>query len=103
MAMWSETKLPGDYSLTFHDAIMTGPGIFVLATGTEKDCRREGNRFNAFRASLRRNPSHPTAQRMEKLEIRLRYEEVFPGRWHCLCVTKHASTLAEQILTQLHQ
>lgn len=103
MAMWSEAKMPGDYSLTFHDAITTGPGTFVLATGPEKDCRREGNRFNAFRASLRRNPSHPTAARMAKLDLRLQYKEVFPGRWQCLCITKHASTLASEIMNQLHK
>ena len=78
MAMWSETKLPGDYSLAFHDAINSGPGVFVIASGSEKDCRREGNRFNAFRAALRRNPSHPTAAKLAKLEVRLQYKEVFP-------------------------
>ena len=102
MAMWSERRLPGDYSLAFHDAILSGPGVFILFAGAEKDCRREGNRFNAFRASLRRNPSHPTARHARRLSIRLQYEEVSPGCWHCQCHSKIASTLAEEIMGQVY-
>ena len=103
MAMWSERKLPGDYSLTFHDAILTGPGLFLLFAGSEAECRREGNRFNAFKASLRRNPSHPTAKRAERLTIKLKYEEISPGRWQCLCVSQLASGLVAEIMSQIEE
>lgn len=101
MAMWAETKLPGDYSLNFHAAITEGPGRIVIAQGKEKDCRREGNRFNAFKAVLRRNPGHPTAQKLVTLDLRIEYRQVTPDVWSATVVSRPASTLATEIMQQI--
>ncbi len=101
MAMWSKTKLPEDYPHAFHAAIMSGPGDFTLVMGTESDCRREANRFNAFKAALRRNPSHATSRKAVKLTIRLRTGHSATGLCRLTVRTSWAVSILDSLAIQV--
>lgn len=84
MPMWKDTNMPGDFPLGFHNAILSGPGRSVIATGSEEHVRCEGNRFNAFRAAMRKCPSHRTSFKASQLRLRLSYERCeVTGEWTC--------------------
>lgn len=97
MPIWSDTHKPGDYTQAFHIPYLNGPGKFLIASSPdEKDVRREGKRFNAFKASLRRYALHPTAQRATKLSARIAYEK--EGKlWGAWVTTTWNSTLVAEV------
>lgn len=97
MPLWSDTHKPGDYRQAFHEPYLNGPGKFLIAAfPEEKDVRREGKRFNAFKASLRRYSLHPTAQRAQKLSARISYEKE-GDLWGAWVTTAWNSTLIADI------
>lgn len=103
MPIWSDTHKPGDYVIAFHHAVCAGPGAYVIWQGTEREVKREGKRFNAFKAALRRYPQHPSAQASQGKDFRLSYEqdEFDPNLWFLWCNVRWSSGLAQAILTQV--
>lgn len=95
--MWSKTHSPADYVQAFHTPFLEGPGQFAIAMSLEeKDVRREGKRFNAFKASLGRFPLHRTSQRALKLTARVSYE--LEGEvWGAWVTTTWNSTMIEEL------
>jgi len=102
MAMWYKTKMPGDYIAVFHTPFLEGPGRFAIWTSyLEADVRREGNRFNAFKASLRRNPHHATAKIAAKMLARVEFRQGEDGLWEALVTTRMKDNFTELLAQKI--
>lgn len=102
MPMWRDSHTPDSYVSNFHRPFREGPGKWlVMYSEDEKDVRREGRRFNAFRATLRRWPNHPTSREMMKYDARLSYELGHDGVWMLYCTVSYSSDLALKVIEKI--
>jgi hypothetical protein len=103
MSMWSKERTPDEYCLGFHGPLKAGPGQYAIATGTEEECRREWRRFHAFKATLRRNPSHPSAQLLRMYDVRLRLEQddLNSDIWYLYCTVRAGKFIAEALMREV--
>ena len=72
MTTWNPSKDPRTFPASWHDIIRQGPGAYRLCVEeTEAKARKVMYKFNAFKASLRFHPPHPTARALRDRKITL--------------------------------
>ena len=103
MSTWNPNRNPDVFLAFWHELITRQPGRYALArVEDQRSAKRLQNKFNAFKASLRAHPLHPTTQELAKRTIRVTVEPLEYGGL-CLWVeTKWAGKFADTLLKAIH-
>lgn len=86
MALWNPNRIPDKYPTLFHQAAtntLTSMPILLAVTPKRGQADHQRKRFNAFKATLRNYPLHPTSQRAKEFISRVEIRESRDG-WEVL-------------------
>lgn len=106
MSAWNPNRNPDKYLASWHKLLRRPPGRYALARAEDaKEARKLQNRFNAFKASLRNHPLHPTAQELSRRSARVTVEDLTATELGGFCLwveTRWADSFTDSLLEALH-
>ena len=88
MARWNPNRNPSRYPIIFHQAIKEPGSQLIGSDLTKEKAVSLRKKFNAFAATLKTYPLHPTSQKLSQLGVELRIKIVPDLHTYSVWLTK---------------